>query len=428
MAASASQSNLAEVLDFLFAANIEPTDAFACAKSLMEAGVSSRESISQLTPEKAKVLAPKRLHRKLLGALRRMPSLEAPVASPSAKKRKLEPIAPAPPERMGGTVDEIVVNRSPVMILWSACNAMRLDYDWSTALSLGSACAGLFARAKGTSLGLYRAASNPRSAATEEEVALMGKEVPVVRSAHGIRALCLRSRGSTEEWELVEPAGVYRSLASVFGDSFGDLVYEFTALLQTIPQDQLRLHRNAFAYDLYTRFRPSVPDGVRGWGQPGLLRITTVRALCHQPDGSQTSSHGRAQPGVKRDAPQSCGAQQDEVATASGKGMLREEGAQHDEGALPAARLKLEQSAAVDCSASATSGLHSGGLSASVVSEAIASASSVDASAGASRGMIVAALARVGYDVADGKHLTATLEELQLDGLIYERDACFHFI
>ena len=50
----ASKAELGEVLDWLFAAKIEASDAFALAKVLLEAGIRSREQIRALTPERAK--------------------------------------------------------------------------------------------------------------------------------------------------------------------------------------------------------------------------------------------------------------------------------------------------------------------------------------------------------------------------------------
>ena len=145
------------------------------------------------------------------------------------------------------------------------CPQERLGYDWSTALSIGSACAGKFARVKGTSLGLYKPGegdapadevrrppvpasritlSVPRDASirTSESfrhrqrtfdvpqvVSLLGEgAVPAIRGPHGLRGLNLRTRGSSETWELVEPTIVYRSLASAFGDGFGDLYSAFS--------------------------------------------------------------------------------------------------------------------------------------------------------------------------------------------------------
>ena len=55
--APASKAQLAEVLDWCFAAKIEATDAFACAKALLEAGVSDyRTRIRSLVEQPSDVL------------------------------------------------------------------------------------------------------------------------------------------------------------------------------------------------------------------------------------------------------------------------------------------------------------------------------------------------------------------------------------
>jgi hypothetical protein len=93
--APASKAELAEVLDWCFAAKIEASDAFACAKALLEAGYTSRDHIRTLTPEQAKALTPKKVHAKVVRGLKQMPTLEA---SPPAKKARASPnLGPAPP-------------------------------------------------------------------------------------------------------------------------------------------------------------------------------------------------------------------------------------------------------------------------------------------------------------------------------------------
>jgi len=156
---------LGAVLEFLFSANLESTDAFATAKTFLEAGVNSKEAILALTPERVKELAPKKAHRKLLGALRRAAEPSAPSAGSSsagAKQARRAADEPDPtPPLAPDAFDEglvVLVNRSPVMVLWAACLAHLDGYTWAEALSLGSAVAAQMARAKGSSLGLYSTA------------------------------------------------------------------------------------------------------------------------------------------------------------------------------------------------------------------------------------------------------------------------------
>ena len=286
--AIASQAALASVLDFLFAANLETADAFSTAKKLIEAGVSDRAAIASLTPERLKSLTDKRLHRKLLGAIRRMPTLDAAAVSPSSPKRAKqgsEAMSAPPPPTPGEHDGVLVVNRSPVMILWaSACAHVGDAHNWSEALSLGSACAALFARSKGASLGLYEsapAAFTPPSQAERVQVSLLGKEVPAARTAHGVRGFS-EAKHRAGCYECVEPASVYRYLERAFGAGFGNAWVAMVRLARAVPTASFREAGNRLGFQLYTRFRPQVPDGLNGWGQPGRLLIRDIDQIASQ--------------------------------------------------------------------------------------------------------------------------------------------------
>jgi hypothetical protein len=85
----------------------------------------------------------------------------------------------------------ILVNRAPALTLWAAVVAERLGYGREEALSLGRAVAGLNAQSKGRRLGIYApraddGADTGRAKATR--VPLTRREVPVVKTAGGIRA------------------------------------------------------------------------------------------------------------------------------------------------------------------------------------------------------------------------------------------------
>ena len=223
---AAASADLAVVLDFLFAANLDAPDAFATARAFIEAGIATRDAIRALAPARAKELAPKKAHRKLLAALRKMPTLEGAAISPAAapeEKAQLPP-PPAAPAADQPLPEAIVLNRSPVMILWAAACAFVLEYEWAEALSLGSACAALFARAKGASLGLYSSGASPQAtAASTDAVMLMGQRVPALRLTDGrVRGLAESKHGGDgAAAEPALPAKVHRYLASAYGDAFG---------------------------------------------------------------------------------------------------------------------------------------------------------------------------------------------------------------
>ena len=283
----AASKELACVLDFVFAANIDSTEAFATAKALMEAGVRSREDIAALTPEKAKALTDKKVHRKLLNALRKMPTLDSPESQPVAKAARRAAEPPPPPPKPDDSMPDIVLNRSPVMICWAAACAHAMGYDWETSLSLGSACAAVFARAKGKSLGLYdrstsSSASTSSSSSSTVPIWLLGKLVPAeVRASEGDNV-----RGLSENqhrkgcMDVVHPSAVHRSLSSAFGvDKFGAAWHGMLRLACSVPSNEFASAGNQIAYDLYCKFRPDIPQGLAGWGQPGRLRMSKVAEL-----------------------------------------------------------------------------------------------------------------------------------------------------
>ena len=107
-----SNPELAVVLDFLFAAKLEPVDAFAAAKSLLEAGIKTREDLASLTPARAKELTVPKIQRKVLAALRKMPTLDGSSAldeATSPKKRQAAALPPPSPSATSG----VYSGRSP---------------------------------------------------------------------------------------------------------------------------------------------------------------------------------------------------------------------------------------------------------------------------------------------------------------------------
>ena len=278
--ASTASADLAVVLDFLFAANLDAPDAFATARAFIEAGIATRDAIRSLAPARAKELAPKKAHRKLLAALRKMPTLEGAATPAAAPEEKAQlPPPPAAPAADQPLPEAVVLNRSPVMILWAAACAFVLEYEWAEALSLGSACAAIFARAKGASLGLYSSGASPQAtAASTDAVMLMGQRVPALRLTDGrVRGLAESKHGGDgAAAEPALPAKVHRYLASAYGDAFGACWHEFLALARSLPREALAADE---AYNLYAQFRPEIPGGLAGWGAPGRLLLARVVEL-----------------------------------------------------------------------------------------------------------------------------------------------------
>ena len=177
----------------------------------------------------------------------------------------------------------IMVNRAPVLTLWAAIVAERLGFDHDEALTLGRAVAGMNAYRKGVSLGLFTPA--PEEVRRERErhahgatlhVDLLNRAVPVLRTPDGWRAV--------SKDKPTPPEGVQRYLASKFGDALVDVEAAMRVLAASLTADELA----ARAYALYERFRPDIPEGVKGWGAAGALDLERIR--------------GAAQPGAPRRA------------------------------------------------------------------------------------------------------------------------------
>lgn len=282
---------LHDVLDWLFAAKVPPTEAFACAKAFITAGVCDRSAIAALSPEQARSLAPPKLHKKLLSAIRRMPTLQQEADAPAAAKRsRPDPSAPPPPPAPDGprAADIVRANRSPVMVVWAAVVAERMSFDWSESLSLASAVAAACARAKGRRIGVYSDDSEPPlpEGTDTRSIALLGQNVPACRTADGWRGLAVRSAG--DRYDMVMPIAVFRNLERAFGDHFGAVVAALRGLSEAaLTAEDLHADHGRAAYALYTEFRPAIADGIAGWGQKGDLDLRLVEAMasrCKPPD------------------------------------------------------------------------------------------------------------------------------------------------
>lgn len=170
--------------------------------------------------------------------------------------------------------DTIKINRAPVLTLWAAVVAERLGFDRATALTLGQAVAGLSAYAKGVSLGiiepqpdLVRERSDRLADGEELHVDLLGRAVPVVRTAEGLRAVNKGKPGN--------PAQIEKYLAGKFGERLEEARRAMAELAAAF--EPAGLHRRGFR--LYEAFRPSVPAGESGWGAKGVLDLAAVRKL-----------------------------------------------------------------------------------------------------------------------------------------------------
>jgi hypothetical protein len=164
---------------------------------------------------------------------------------------------------------KIKINRAPVLTLWAAVVAERLGYDEETALTLGKAVAGLNAQSKGRKLGIYEEKSEEekKRPAQVEFIEILGRDVPAVETAQGLRA--------AEKGKPIPAESVQTYLRQRFGDDYEAARAAMEKLARAYTPKQLKSQ----AYGLYEKFRPEIPEGKKGWGAKGELDLDYIRSL-----------------------------------------------------------------------------------------------------------------------------------------------------
>lgn len=165
----------------------------------------------------------------------------------------------------------IRINRAPVLTLWAAVVAERLGFDRDEALTLGRAVAGLSAQAKGRRLGIFEPSPDGLEQKRKEHgsdgvmIDFMQRHVPAIVTPDGIRA--------TTHGKAMSPQGVEKYIAGKFGTHLDEARAAMAALAGNIPVSEI----NRRAFGLYTKFRPEVPEGVKGWGATGAMSLDAIR-------------------------------------------------------------------------------------------------------------------------------------------------------
>ena len=170
--------------------------------------------------------------------------------------------------------ERIPINRAPVLTLWAAIVAERHGYEPSAALTLGRALAGLNAQSKGQRLGIYektetkaKGETKPAGAARTQSVRLLGREIPVVKTAHGLRA--------ATEGKAIDSRSVEVYLQQKFGEDLPRARQAMETLAKAFTPNELETR----AFSLYEKFRPQIPEGKKGWGAKGELDLDLIRSL-----------------------------------------------------------------------------------------------------------------------------------------------------
>ena len=174
------------------------------------------------------------------------------------------------------TDHNILINRAPVLTLWATTVAERLGFDRDEALTLGKAVAGLTAQSKGRRLGIFKPVpqeikkARARKRGEEFLIEICGRSVPAVNTPDGVRAVI--------KDKPIEPESVERYLESKFGESLEPARAAMQELAKAFRTEEL----SSNAFSLYERFRPSIPEGVTGWGAKGALDIDRIRSLASE--------------------------------------------------------------------------------------------------------------------------------------------------
>ena len=167
----------------------------------------------------------------------------------------------------------ILINRAPVLTLWATTVAERLGFDEDEALSLGKAVAGLTAQSKGRRLGIYKPVPQELKKARARErgeeffIEICGRQVPAINTPDGVRAVIKN--------QPIDARSVKRYLESKFAESLSAARAAMRDLAKSFRPEQIL--KNSFS--LYEQFRPTIPEGVTGWGAKGSLDIDRIRSL-----------------------------------------------------------------------------------------------------------------------------------------------------
>ena len=170
-------------------------------------------------------------------------------------------------------VKTVTINRAPVLTLWATVVAERLGFDPQEALTLGKAVAGLNAQAKGQRLGIFHPREDTPDRARARErgetflIEILSRPVPAMNTDEGLRAAI--------KGQPISPESVQGYLEGKFGPHLAAVREAMEALALALSPDELATR----AYALYEKFRPSVPEGKRGWGAQGELDLEYVRSL-----------------------------------------------------------------------------------------------------------------------------------------------------
>jgi hypothetical protein len=190
---------------------------------------------------------------------------------PSGKAQKVK-AARADAEQHPGKV--VKINRAPVLTLWAKKVAEREGYDEDAALTFGKAISGLMAQSKGRRIGVFDEKEHEQQEPGQpqaDKAEVFGMRIKVTRDGDSVRA--------TESGDkAMNPQQARGYLKRAFGDDLADVEAALGGLAESLPKKDVGKE----AYRLYEKFRPTVPDGQKGWGQKADLDLAFINSLAEQ--------------------------------------------------------------------------------------------------------------------------------------------------
>ena len=162
----------------------------------------------------------------------------------------------------------IIINRAPVLQLWSACVAQFLhpELGWDTCLSIGGAVSSLCAISKGRAIGMIE----PKEADGDHQTKKQQNGERVEVMGFGLHIKDGNALISGKPKPVKED-----TLRNKFGsEEYDASLVAFQKALSTWKGKEDELDKKAF--HMYERFRPNVSGGQKGWGRKGKLDLTEV--------------------------------------------------------------------------------------------------------------------------------------------------------
>ncbi|KAJ4299736.1 hypothetical protein N0V90_004982 [Kalmusia sp. IMI 367209] len=177
-------------------------------------------------------------------------------------------------------VTPVLINRAPVLQLWSACVTQLLypSLSWSTCVSVGSAISTICAVAKGRSIGKMSERNDSEEANRKRKEAKKKQgdleEIQVMhfnlKLKDGLAIVGSEQKGKPANEDALKK-------------NFGEAQYERTrkcfenALNSWMGVDEEQLDKDASHF--YEEFRPTVKSGQKGWGSKGELNLENVNRV-----------------------------------------------------------------------------------------------------------------------------------------------------